>query len=151
MRAPVSIGLAVCTLSGCVGWTGASQLRSADRDTYASVVDTSPAVFVGPIPGMAYPFTYSVRDCFSKTQTVKDVPGLIFGDDPIDRVCRQYEGIDLRDYPASTADCFAEAPAEPLMEGDRPTPRFRHPWQTSNLSAECSKLIADIRAAGKVH
>jgi hypothetical protein len=157
MRATVLTGLAGIMLTGCIGWTGASELRSSNDAMYAGVVDTSPAVFVGPLPAMALGGTYTVKDCFGAAPTtVKDVPGLIFGAHPLDRVCRQYDKIDLRDYPPETADCFVEDPdAEPLATHpetgvERLNNKFRHPWQIPNPSAECAKLIADIQAARKV-
>jgi hypothetical protein len=137
-------------LAGCVGWTGATALKSVDGAIYAGHVDTSPAVFVGPLPAMAYPFTYTVQHCFSDVSTVKDVPGLILGSDPVDVVCRQYKGVDLRDYPAETADCFIPDPEAGLIAGSmfHDYPR-QHPWRATNPAPACAKLIADIEAAKK--
>ncbi len=149
MRAAVSAGLASCMVSGCVGFTGTSNLKSSDPATYAGYVATSPMAFIGPLPHLgAVGFNYDVRQCFEQTLgTMKGDPMLVIGVDPLDRVCQQYDGIDLRDYPAGTLRCFGLG--ETGNDPQYPLGEFRHPWLNPNPSSECAKLIADIEAAKK--
>lgn len=151
MRTTVSIGLAGCMMSGCVGFNGTSELKSSDPATYAGYVATSPMAFIGPLPHLgAVGFNYDVRQCFDQTLgTLKGSPMLVIGVDPLDRVCEQYDGIDLRDYPPDTLQCFVGG--EKPEDRGYPLGEFRHPWLDPNPSPECAKLIADIQAARKVH
>jgi hypothetical protein len=136
------------TLSGCYGWTGTSALKSSDTNRYAGWVSTSPAVFLVIVPAMALAFNYSVASCWDGPGTLKGVPGLIVGADPLDRVCTQYPGVDLRKYPATTKACF---PQEPYTSPDGTvhpmTGRYLHPWLSNVSTPECATLVADIERA----
>ncbi len=147
MRACVTVAAASSLLAGCVGWTGTSAPKSDDGDRFTAYVDTRPAVFLAVIPAMALPMSYTVNDCFRETSTVKEVPGLVFGADPLDVVCRQYPGVDLRDYAPSTAACFIPDDNNPNV----PVPKYLHPWLGSASSPECTALIADIERAKRAH
>lgn len=134
-------------LCGCVAWTGAGELRSVDSSLYAGTVTARPGFVLLLFPGdPIWRDPYTVADCFMDGvgRNRKSDGTLVptFGADPVKRVCRQYQGVDLTRVSQEQRDCFETVEAD----GER---QFKHPWLRSEPLPACRPLIDQIDAARK--
>ena len=148
MMRTILLLICVVFLAGCVGWTGTSKLQSSNADTYTGYVSTEPGMVAFGLPGMVLPASYTIADCPGQKKALTNAPALWVGTDPLDKVCTQYAGVDLRDYDPSVIDCFpiAEHSEDPQMVTGKV---YEHPWLNPNPAPHCQNLIAAIKAGRK--
>jgi|GEM_PF-2854248 len=124
----------ILCLSACVMWRDYDDIKSVEDKVYArSVYGAGYQVVLGMLAHPMPEEFYDISTCFEdsvRSQERTMLEAFVIGAHPLDRVCKQYQGVDLVKAEKSILDCFLKD-----NEG------YMHPWIQKNPSEKCRKFI----------
>lgn len=136
-------------IAACVQFDSVDWYPERPSDTYAQMALVVSTVAIVPIAiaGNEQSESYTIADCFDeqedRSETAIAVPVPSTKGTLWRRVCRQYDGIDLRDEPREALACFGE-PISSLDFGHL-YPLYQHPWVVGSEAPVCRDLVRRMR------